>query len=122
MHKAIRSKFSKIQRSAEINNTCNLDFDKILPDDLTDHFYDSFLNQLQFFVGLKIFTVQDICHLLRISSKTFEKIKKGESDLNNYPTLGGLPPLITKEEEEILLNQVQNQQLSGNCFTPKEVH
>ena len=76
MNKAIRSKFSIIQKSTEIENLCNFDFDDLIPNDLSDPFYFSFLNQLQFFRDLKIFTIQEICHLLSISSKTYEKIKK----------------------------------------------
>ena len=105
MHKAIRFKASILDRLADIDHLCNEDWDSIIPDEIDSPFYSNFLSQLKTLQSLDKMTIQELCYVLRISSKTYYQIKNiqqtecnDENNSQSEPKVG-CPPIVREEEE-----------------------
>lgn len=126
IHKAIRSKSSILERLADIDHLCNEDWDSIIPDEIDSPFYLNFLSQLKTLQSLYKMTIQELCYVLRISSKAYYHIKNTQqaecNDENNSQSEPKVerPPIVTEEEEQAILLQLEIQQQIGDCFSPSQ--
>lgn len=123
MHKAVRSKFFIMERIKEIPDICQKDWDIAIPDDQNDVFYSSLFNQVVFFQNIMSMNIVDVCKILGISTKSYEKyfvpLLNGSTD--RYPEINvGRPPLVTSDDENYLINEIEYDQRHGNCMTPRQ--
>ena len=69
-----------MERLAEVKALGNIDWDKIIPDEIHSSFYDSFPNQFFFLKDLQVLRIRDLAYVLRISTKTYYKIIRSISN------------------------------------------
>lgn len=119
MHKAVRSKALLMKNINEIPKIKDKDWYQIIPDDPNDLFYSNFLNQFNFFLDLHILTVQEISHILSISTKTYYEIinSNGEYLGDKSP---GRTPLVDANEEKYLISMIEEAQMNFRCMTPRQ--
>ena len=75
------------------------------------------MNQFNFLKSFDDFKVDELSFVLRISTKTYEKIIKNGYDIEKEK---GRSPLVTKDEEKEFLAKMREQQMRGDCMSPRE--
>ena len=138
MHKAVRSKALILEKIKDVPRICNYDWEELIPDNLDDNFYDSLMNQFDFFINIQKLNIAEACKILETSTKTYYKFKNLQDEPNNENSNEnenntsnenlsednendvGRPPLATDNEEVELLKEIENQQKHCNCFSPRE--
>ena len=124
MHKAVRSKEFMMERITDIEDVCNEDWDELLPNDLNSKCYYSFPDQLEYLIQLQILRIKDICHILKISTKTYYKIIKKQNedddDEDEDHPCAGRPPNVNEKDEKALLEHIELQQCMGDCLCPRQ--
>ena len=110
----------------------------IIPINIYDEFYSSFINQLHFFVSLNFLTIHEICTILGICHRTYYRIMEEEEDSydeyndsilydeeesdddDDKESEVGRPPLVNDKDEQLLLQHILECQEKGDCLSPKE--
>lgn len=115
MHKAVRTKYVLMERINQMESQFDVNWDERIPNDLNDPFYSSFINQMEYLQSFHDLKVIDLCTILRISTKTYEKIIRHEIE---NPV--GRPPLIDEEVEQVFIQKITRRQMKGDCMSPKE--
>ena len=83
MHKAVRSKALILEKIKDVPRICNYDWEELIPDNLDDNFYDSLMNQFDFFINIQKLNIAEACKILETSTKTYYKFKNLQDEPNN---------------------------------------
>ncbi|KAK8890791.1 hypothetical protein M9Y10_027990 [Tritrichomonas musculus] len=119
--KVPRSRTVLMMNAAEIPEIANWNWNDILPP-VGDHFYDTFDNQVNLLRSNTIIRIIDLCKLFKISTATFYILYPANQlrNLTTFQSSPGRPTLVSKEDENSLLEYIKACQCEHKCIRPRE--
>ena len=119
MIKSPRSRTFIMISASEIEEISDWCWDTILPEE-NDEFYDSFEYQVRYLQQRTLITIELLCQLLKISTRTYYILfPRFPNQIPEWSqNLPGRPRLVTDEDENQLLQCIETCQTTYNCIRP----